>query len=202
MFAGEGVFDANAHVIEVLEERGRLLKGEPYYHAYPHCWRHKTPVIYRATPQWFISMEQAACARPRSPRSRTCAGARLGRAAHRGMIAGRPDWCLSRQRTWGVPIALFVHKATGELHPDTVALLEQVAKRWSKVASMRGLTWTRPSCSARMRRVTKSHRRAGRVVRFGRRHHAVTPGPARRAHRSTDCTWKVRISIAAGSSRC
>jgi isoleucyl-tRNA synthetase len=130
LFAGEQVFDANAHVIEVLGTAGRLLKGEPYHHAYPHCWRHKTPVIFRATPQWFISMDQAGLRK----------GA-LEAIAHvdwmpawgeqriSGMIAGRPDWCVSRQRTWGVPIPLFVDKETGELHPRTLELVEEVAQR-------------------------------------------------------------------------
>ncbi|HUY83735.1 MAG TPA: isoleucine--tRNA ligase [Steroidobacteraceae bacterium] len=130
LFGGERVFDANAHVIDVLEQRGRLLRSEPYRHAYPHCWRHKTPVIFRATPQWFISMDQAGLRR----------GA-LEAIAHvdwmpawgeqriSSMIANRPDWCVSRQRTWGVPIPLFVHRSSGELHPRTPELIEQVAQR-------------------------------------------------------------------------
>jgi len=130
LFAGEQVFDANAHVIAVLTERGRLLKDQPYHHAYPHCWRHKTPVIFRATPQWFISMDQAGLRK----------GAldaighvdwmpAWGEQRISSMIAGRPDWCVSRQRTWGVPIPLFVNKETGELHPRTQELIEQVAER-------------------------------------------------------------------------
>jgi len=130
LFAGEQVFDANPHIIEVLREGGRLLKGEPYHHSYPHCWRHKTPVIFRATPQWFISMDQAGLRK----------GA-LEAIAHvdwmpawgeqriASMIAGRPDWCVSRQRTWGVPIPIFVDKATGEIHPRTAELIEEVAKQ-------------------------------------------------------------------------
>jgi isoleucyl-tRNA synthetase len=129
LFAGEQVFDANAHVIKVLIEKGRLLKDEPYHHSYPHCWRHKTPVIFRATPQWFISMDQAGLRK----------GA-LEAIAHvdwmpiwgeqriTSMIAARPDWCVSRQRTWGVPIPLFVDKESGELHPRTHELIEEVAK--------------------------------------------------------------------------
>jgi isoleucyl-tRNA synthetase len=129
LFAGEQVFDANAHVIEVLTSRGRLLKGEPYHHAYPHCWRHKTPVIFRATPQWFISMDQAGLRK-----------AALEAIAHvdwmpawgeqriSGMIAGRPDWCVSRQRSWGVPLPLFVDKETGEMHPRTFELIDEVAR--------------------------------------------------------------------------
>jgi isoleucyl-tRNA synthetase len=129
LFAGEQVFDANAHVIKVLIEHGRLLKDAPYHHSYPHCWRHKTPVIFRATPQWFISMDQAGLRK----------GA-LEAIAHvdwmpawgeqriTSMIAARPDWCVSRQRTWGVPIPLFVDKVSGELHPRTHELIEEVAK--------------------------------------------------------------------------
>ena len=133
LFAGEQVFDANAHVIQVLTDGGRLLRSEPYHHSYPHCWRHKTPVIFRATPQWFISMDQAGLRK----------GA-LEAIAHvdwmpgwgeqriSSMIAGRPDWCVSRQRTWGVPIPLFVNKETGALHPRTQELIEQVAERVEK----------------------------------------------------------------------
>ncbi len=128
LFAGELVFDANAHIIEVLGERGRLLKGEPYHHSYPHCWRHKTPVIFRATPQWFISMEQAGL-RKAALEAITHVDwmPDWGEQRISGMIAGRPDWCISRQRTWGVPLPLFVHRETGELHPRTSELIEQVA---------------------------------------------------------------------------
>ncbi len=130
LFAGEQVFDANAHVIKVLHDGGRLLKDEPYHHSYPHCWRHKTPVIFRATPQWFISMEQAGLrkgALEAIPHVDWMPG--WGEQRISGMIAGRPDWCVSRQRTWGVPLPLFVDKVTGELHPKTAELIEEVAKR-------------------------------------------------------------------------
>ncbi len=128
IFAGEKVFDANKHVVEVLAERGALLHHEAFRHSYPHCWRHKTPVIFRATPQWFISMERAGL--------RAAALAEIGKVEWTpgwgeqriySMIAGRPDWCISRQRTWGVPLSLFTHKETGELHPRTPELVEQVA---------------------------------------------------------------------------
>jgi isoleucyl-tRNA synthetase len=129
LFAGEQVFDANAHIIEVLGERGRLLKGEPYHHSYPHCWRHKTPVIFRATPQWFISMDQAGLRKGALEAiSHVDWMPAWGEQRISSMIAGRPDWCVSRQRTWGVPIPLFVDKVTGELHPRTAALIEEVAR--------------------------------------------------------------------------
>jgi isoleucyl-tRNA synthetase len=129
LFAGEKVFDANKHVVEVLAEHDALLHHEAYRHSYPHCWRHKTPVIFRATPQWFISMEQAGL--------RQAALAEIGKVAWTpgwgeqriyGMIAGRPDWCISRQRAWGVPLPLFTHRETGELHPRTSDLIEEVAQ--------------------------------------------------------------------------
>jgi len=130
LFAGEEVFDANAHIIEVLRERGRLLKGEPYHHSYPHCWRHKTPVIFRATPQWFISMDQAGLRKGALEAiSHVDWMPAWGEQRISSMIAGRPDWCVSRQRTWGVPIPLFVDKVTGELHPKTGELIEEVAKQ-------------------------------------------------------------------------
>jgi len=130
LFAGEQVFDANAHVIKVLLDNGRLLKDEPYHHSYPHCWRHKTPVIFRATPQWFISMEQAGLRKGALEAiSHVDWMPAWGEQRISGMIAGRPDWCVSRQRTWGVPIPLFVDKVTGELHPNTAALIEDVAVR-------------------------------------------------------------------------
>ena len=128
IFAGEKVFDANKHVVDVLAERGALLHHEAFRHSYPHCWRHKTPVIFRATPQWFISMEQAGL--------RKAALEEIGKVEWTpdwgeqriySMIEGRPDWCISRQRAWGVPLALFTHKETGDLHPETPALLERVA---------------------------------------------------------------------------
>src|SRR5580658_3499025 len=128
LFAGEHVFEANSRIVEVLAERGRLLKGEPYYHAYPHCWRHKTPVIFRATPQWFISMDQAGLRKAALEAiSHVDWMPGWGEQRISGMIAGRPDWCISRQRTWGVPLPLFVDKVTGELHPKTSELIEVVA---------------------------------------------------------------------------
>ncbi len=130
LFAGEHVFDANDHVIEVLKANGKLVKVAALRHSYPHCWRHKTPIIFRATAQWFISMEQKGLRRQALD-----AIARVewlpewGQARIEAMVANRPDWCISRQRTWGVPIPLFVHKVSGDLHPRTGELIEAVAQR-------------------------------------------------------------------------
>ncbi len=130
LFAGEHVMKANEHVIEVLKARGGLVHAEALRHSYPHCWRHKTAIIFRATPQWFISMDkQGLRAQALSEIKSVRWVPEWGEARIEGMVANRPDWCISRQRTWGVPIALFVHKKTGELHPDTPALIEAVARR-------------------------------------------------------------------------
>ena len=129
-FAGEHVFTANDHVLEVLEGKGNLLHHQAILHSYPHCWRHKTPIIFRATPQWFISMDKNKLRETAlNEVKRVSWVPEWGQARIEGMIAGRPDWCISRQRTWGVPIALFVHKETGEWHPRTPELTELVAKR-------------------------------------------------------------------------
>tara|TARA_R110002110_G_scaffold128033_2_gene307509 strand:- start:2127 stop:4946 length:2820 start_codon:yes stop_codon:yes gene_type:complete len=128
LFAGEHVFKANASVLNVLEGKGALLHHESIQHSYPHCWRHKTPIIFRATPQWFISMDgnglrQQALAAVKGVKWLPS----WGEERIYGMIENRPDWCISRQRTWGVPIAVFIHRETQDLHPDTPALIEQVA---------------------------------------------------------------------------
>ena len=130
LFAGQFIWKANAAIVEVLRERGVLLAHADYRHSYPHCWRHKTPVAFRATPQWFISMSQAGLrddALAAIGHVRWVPG--WGEERIRGMVEGRPDWCISRQRTWGVPIALFIHRESGEPHPDSVALLHKVAER-------------------------------------------------------------------------
>ena len=130
LFAGEHVMSANPHVIEILIEHGALLHQERIEHSYPHCWRHKTPVIFRATPQWFISMEKEHLRRDALLEIRGVIWVPdWGQARIDGMVGNRPDWCVSRQRNWGVPIALFMDRVTGEPHPDTLNLIEQVAQR-------------------------------------------------------------------------
>lgn len=129
LFAGKHVLQVNPEVVAVLKAGAKLLHVEDLKHSYPHCWRHKSPLIYRATPQWFISME-----RKELRRNALAAIANVqwipewGQARISSMIENRPDWCISRQRVWGVPIAVFVHKQTKALHPNTQILLEQAAQ--------------------------------------------------------------------------
>ncbi|MEP5568063.1 MAG: class I tRNA ligase family protein, partial [Halioglobus sp.] len=129
-FAGQFVMKANSAIIELLRERGVLLHEEAYEHSYPHCWRHKTPIIFRATPQWFVSMHQQGLL---DAAKAAVEGVEWlpewGRARIDSMLEDRPDWCISRQRTWGVPITLFIHRQSGELHPRSSELMEQVALR-------------------------------------------------------------------------
>ncbi|GDY27790.1 isoleucine--tRNA ligase [Agarivorans sp. Toyoura001] len=132
-FAGQHVFKANDNVVEKLKETGALLHHHAYRHSYPHCWRHKTPIIFRATPQWFISMDQNGLRKQAMQEiEKTQWIPDWGQSRIESMVENRPDWCISRQRTWGVPIALFVHRETNELHPRAVELMEEVAKRVEK----------------------------------------------------------------------
>ena len=133
LFAGEHVYKVDEKVIAVLQEHGRLLAQSQITHSFPHCWRTKTPLIFRATPQWFISMTAKGLLA--SARDAVKAVEWLpdwGRARMEAMLNNSPDWCISRQRTWGVPIALFIHRETQELHPDTPRLIEAVAQRVEK----------------------------------------------------------------------
>ncbi|MFT5396037.1 MAG: isoleucyl-tRNA synthetase [Gammaproteobacteria bacterium] len=128
LFAGEHVFKANASVLSVLEEKGALLHQETILHSYPHCWRHKTPIIFRATPQWFISMDGNGLRKKALTVIKDVKWQpSWGEERIHGMIENRPDWCISRQRTWGVPIAVFIDRETQEPHPDTAELIEKVA---------------------------------------------------------------------------
>jgi isoleucyl-tRNA synthetase len=145
LLGGLSVWAGNKKVLEVLTEKGGLLAQAPLKHSYPHCWRHKTPIIFRATRQWFIGMDRTLPS-PASGRGAGGEGETLralamraveeteffpawGRARLEAMMKSRPDWCVSRQRNWGVPMPFFVHKTTGELHPRTPELLESVAKK-------------------------------------------------------------------------
>ncbi len=130
LFAGEPVDQANEHILEVLEAHGTLLHRATLTHSYPHCWRHKTPIIFRATPQWFIGMEREnLCGEALAAIQEVNWMPSWGQARIEGMVRNRPDWCISRQRKWGVPITLFTHRETGELHPDTLNLIEAAARR-------------------------------------------------------------------------
>jgi isoleucyl-tRNA synthetase len=135
LFGGERIWDANPKIVETMRSAGTLLKVAKYPHSYMHCWRHKTPIIYRATSQWFAGMDVTP-KDGRTLRERALAAIEAtdfypawGQARLHAMIANRPDWTLSRQRQWGVPMAFFLHRETGALHPRSLELLEQVAQR-------------------------------------------------------------------------
>jgi isoleucyl-tRNA synthetase len=137
-FGGMNIWKANAAIVDKLAEVGALLSHGKITHSYMHCWRHKTPLVYRATAQWFVGMDKTAAdgstLRERALRAveATKFYPGWGQARLHAMIANRPDWCISRQRNWGVPIPFFLHKETGELHPRTVELMEEVALRVKK----------------------------------------------------------------------
>ena len=139
LFGGLNIWKAGPVIVQALADAGRLLAQSDFSHSYPHCWRHKTPVIYRAAAQWFVRMDDGlgVCTVNKAPQTlRQLALSAIeatqffpenGRARLRDMIAGRPDWCISRQRNWGVPLPFFLHKVSGDLHPDTLALMERAA---------------------------------------------------------------------------
>ncbi len=139
LFGGQNIWKAVPVIIDTLKSAGRLFATETITHSYPHCWRHKSPVIYRAAAQWFIRMDagEGVFTKDKAPRTlrqlaldaidQTGFYPENGRARLRDMIANRPDWCISRQRSWGVPLPFFLHKDTGELHPRTMEILDQAA---------------------------------------------------------------------------
>jgi isoleucyl-tRNA synthetase len=145
LFGGQFIWKANPNIIAALRDAGSLLAEGAQDHSYMHCWRHKTPLIYRATSQWFVRMDGDTQLRATALKAidETAFYPAWGKARLHGMIANRPDWCISRQRNWGVPLPLFTHKATGELHPRTLELLEMAAQKveqggieaWSKASA-------------------------------------------------------------------
>lgn len=133
LFAGLNVFKANPKVIEVLKERNALIFSEKITHSYPHCWRHKTPVIFRATQQWFISMDGNGLRKRALEEIKNVRWIPAwGQHRIEAMVTQRTDWCISRQRTWGMPCAVLVNKETGKIHPRTAEIIEKVAQEVEK----------------------------------------------------------------------
>jgi isoleucyl-tRNA synthetase len=168
LFAGMSIWDANKVVIETLQASGNLMASARLNHSYPHCWRHKTPVIFRATHQWFVGMGQHGTdgqtlrGHANAAVEHTQFFPAWGRARLEAMIKNRPDWCVSRQRNWGVPMPLFVHRETGEPHPQTLELLEKVClqveqqgiEAWFSLDGAAFLTEHAPENAAEYKRIT------------------------------------------------
>lgn len=126
---GLPIKQANPVLVEMMREKGTLLHDTVLEHSYPHCWRHKAPLMFRATPQWFIGMDKAGLRKQAMDAIKGSSWVpSWGEARIQGMVEGRPDWCISRQRVWGIPIAVLVHGQTGDLHPDTQNIMEKAAQ--------------------------------------------------------------------------
>jgi isoleucyl-tRNA synthetase len=129
LVGGQHIRKVNPFILELLEQKNNLLHAETLQHSYPHCWRHKTPLLFRATPQWFIRMKKHDLEKQALSAIKNVQWVPNGGETRiTAMLESRPDWCISRQRTWGVPIAVFAHKQTGELHPNTVPMIEKIAQ--------------------------------------------------------------------------
>jgi isoleucyl-tRNA synthetase len=153
LFGGQNIWKANPLIVDALRDANRLLATDKLLHSYPHCWRHKTPVIYRAAAQWFVRMDEGVGVFTTNKAQKTLRQTALeaieqtsfypenGKARLADMIANRPDWCISRQRNWGVPLPFFLHKETGDLHPKTLEFIDRAAalveqggvEAWSKL---------------------------------------------------------------------
>jgi isoleucyl-tRNA synthetase len=226
LFGGQDIWKAVPVIIETLREPAACWPPRGHHHSYPHCWRHKTPVIYRAAAQWFVRMDEGEGVFTKDKARRRCARLALdaidhtgfypenGRARLRDMIANRPDWCISRQRSWGVPLPFFLHKDTGELHPRTMEILDQAAdiveqggiEAWSRVTAEEILApptrRTTPRAATSSRSGSTRQHLLARAARHPPGRATADPATTKQGPRPTS-TSKATTSTAAGSTaRC